>query len=433
MAVVFAILFLSLTVLRPWDLFPELARLRMSFWVGNMGLAASGLSFLFRAVEIVRVPEVHTLAAFVIILVLSPALAEGWLGGVMLAFTTFMPSFVGCILILLTVNSFRKVRLIQGVLLTCAMVLVCQVVAAYHFGWNQELFLMAQRLDDLDAFGERVSFGRARALGFLNDPNDLAQFLIAVGPWLWPAWRRGQTLRNLFLVVLPSLPLLYGVFLTRSRGGVLSLLLIIMLRLRERMKAFRNVGPAIVAAGAGMMLLALGVTGGRGMSADDSSAEGRVASWYAGLQMLQSSPVTGVGFGSYVDHHIRAAHNSYIHCFAELGMVGYILWLALLMLIHSRLSALSRAGEESPKLEDIARAADALRFSFYGFLTGAFFLSRTYTPTLYFLVGLAIALDLAARREGHSARTAGVIAIYARTVVLACASVVGFSLLIRVL
>ena len=35
--------------------------------------------------------------------------------------------------------------------------------------------------------------------------------------------------------------------------------------------------------------------------------------------MLKFSPLWGVGYGSFADVHELVAHNSFVHCFAELG------------------------------------------------------------------------------------------------------------------
>jgi putative inorganic carbon (hco3(-)) transporter len=310
--------------------------------------------------------------------------------------------------------------------------MVGQAVIAFHTGWNYEVFVVAQRLDGFDTEGQRLSFGRVVALGYLNDSNDFAQFLIAVAPWLWPYWRRGRFLRNWCIVVFPTLLLLYGVMLTRSRGGVLSVLLIMMLRLRENMKWFRNLGPAVAAGCIGVAMLAAGVTGGREISTGEESAASRIEAWHAGLDMLRSHPLTGVGFGSFMDYHVRVAHNSYVHCFAELGLLGYFCWLALLLLIHSRLVALTQIDTTDSETAEISPWAAAFRYSFYGFLAGAFFLSRTYTPTLYLLVGFAIALHLIGIRLGHSDRTAPVSTTYVRTAALAVCSIAAIYVLVRI-
>jgi hypothetical protein len=42
-------------------------------------------------------------------------------------------------------------------------------------------------------------------------------------------------------------------------------------------------------------------------------------------------PVFGVSYNSFTDHHERTTHNSFVLCFAELGLLGYFTWLALVV------------------------------------------------------------------------------------------------------
>jgi putative inorganic carbon (HCO3(-)) transporter len=427
------LLYLVLTLIRPWELMPWLAEYRLAFWVGNIGLLVSVISFLFRGrFTLFRTPELYTLLTFVCVLVLSPALAQGWIGGVIEAFNIFMTPFLGCMLIFLNVDSLRKLKITAGVITVCAIVLVIQGVISYHFGWKPELFIMAQTIEQFDDAGERLWFGRMRALGFLNDPNDLAQALLTIMPWMWPLWNPERKARNLILIILPTALLLYGVLLTRSRGGVVTVLVIITLRMRERLKSFRNLIPVTAAICLGALMVAAGATGGRDISADDDSAEGRIDAWRAGLEMLQSHPITGVGFNAYTDYHERVAHNSFVHCFAELGLMGYFCWLALLLMIHSRLSALSRVNTDTPDGDTVSRWATSCRFSFYGFLTSAFFLSRTYAPMLYMLIGVSMALDVAARQIGYDERTTPAQQVYGRAAALAVTSVLLIYAIVKV-
>src|SRR5690606_20792443 len=72
----------------------------------------------------------------------------------------------------------------------------------------------------------------------------------------------------------------------------------------------------------------------------------------------------------------------------ELGLVGYLFWLALLVLAFREL-AIARAISEPES--DEARWSRLLQFSLVGFLVCALFLSRSFVPTLYLLLGLCYA------------------------------------------
>jgi O-antigen ligase len=147
-------------------------------------------------------------------------------------------------------------------------------------------------------------------------------------------------------------------------------------------------------------LIGLGLTGGRTLAMDESS-EGRVEAWASGLQMLRGSPVWGVGFGEFAEVNHLAAHNSFVNCFSETGLVGYFLWLFLVALTFTEAAALAKVeGEEDPARAELGQWGRAMHLSFVGFLTAALFLSRTYSAVLFLLLGLGAALsDIARRRD----------------------------------
>ena len=66
------------------------------------------------------------------------------------------------------------------------------------------------------------------------------------------------------------------------------------------------------------------------VDAEEASAQGRVDAWYEGIQLLTEHPVFGVGWGMFSDYNFGlTAHNSVVLAMAELGLVGYTFWLAL--------------------------------------------------------------------------------------------------------
>ncbi len=47
--------------------------------------------------------------------------------------------------------------------------------------------------------------------------------------------------------------------------------------------------------------------------------------------MFKSAPLFGIGFNGFTDLYEITAHNSFVLCLAELGLLGSTLWLALLV------------------------------------------------------------------------------------------------------
>jgi len=198
------------------------------------------------------------------------------------------------------------------------------------------------------------------------------------------------------LEFLLSVALCYGVYLTHSRGGTLGLLVVLLCIFARRLGRWR----ALLLVGIlAVTFLAVDIGGGRSFSAQEESAADRLDAWSAGLEMLKSQPLFGVGYRQFEEHHSRTAHNSFVLCFAETGLVGYFLWLSLLGVTLLQLQKLKHFPESVPASAGIRRQASILQTALIGFMVAAFFLSRTYIPFLYLLIGLAAALVLIAKRN----------------------------------
>jgi O-antigen ligase len=287
---------------------------------------------------------------------------------------------------------------------------------------------------------------RIRGAGFLSDPNDLAQILLIALPLLFIAWRRGRTVTNFVVVLLPAALLLWTTFLTHSRGGLLALAAVALLVARKKIGTTASTAVAAI-----FILACLPLTSrGRGISAADGAD--RLEAWANGLEMFKSAPLFGIGFNGFTDLYEITAHNSFVLCLAELGLLGSTLWLALLVTTMTGLnrvlgvqkvkrasrflglrelfeaSYISRAGALAAD-PSLSRATIALhythafealpamagggatgsqsesepaqaptvprhwivlmRLAFVSFMTSAWFLSRSYTTAVYLVLGLA--------------------------------------------
>lgn len=413
------LIYVALIYVYPAEIFPALAPYRITLGVGIAALGVSALWIAFKRSAVLSTVQFWFLLALMCSLVLSRILGERWLGAVVPAVTQFAPSAAMFLLAICAVDSVRKIRIAAAFIGLMSLVLVVQGVAAYHFGYNTRMFLFdpvtraeyvatvdpsetAQSDEPADAdeseFDSDIDPGstlvRIRGLGLLHDPNDLALGLVMALPLLGIAWRKREHSRNFFLVLLPCVALIYGLFLTRSRGGVLAVAVTLCV------VASRRVGRA-----AAVVLLALMFAGGlaadfasgRQLSLADDSATGRVEAWSEGLQMLKSEPLLGVGYGQFLDHHTLTAHNSFVLCFAEAGLIGYFFWLGIIVVTVIQLQGLKHLGGDDPPKRELQQLARAFQLALIAFMTAAFFLSRSFIPMLYLLTGLCVALVLIAR------------------------------------
>jgi hypothetical protein len=335
-------------------------------------------------------------------------LVTGWAGGALQVFLNFIPNAFAYFLVCLHCNSVRKLKTLVFVLLFVCLFVIANGYSDLQHATSQTLsagqepaetpYLLPMKSDAGDWFY------RIRGQDFINYPNDFAQLIACVIPLIFIFWRRKKFARNFVFVILPLCLLLYGSFLTHSRGCLLAIMGIIVVMARRRIGTILSL---LAAAGLFTAASALHFTGGRDISAD-SGAE-RMDLWSDALQLLKSHPLFGVGYGNLPDYMGRTAHNSVMVCAAELGLIGLYFWsLFLFPTLKNALMIASPVlvGEGKPIIPDKARFPEPMRkietldreeinnlgqmmvMSFTGFLVAGWFLSRAFTMTLFLLGGI---------------------------------------------
>lgn len=430
MGFVLSILYFVTSYLTPVTLFGQLAayhiELILAALIFLVSLPKLSKSFIFRT------PQSLALIGLAGAVVASVLIAVRWPGGAVHAFLEFIPFAFAYFLVCLHCNSKRKLKiLILMLMFVCLFVIAHGYIDLRHGAaasgppdtestetaamnpWNMaHPYLIAMR----NGKGDWIY--RLRGLGDINDPNDFAQLVVCLIPLVFIFWHRRRMPRNIVLVLLPVCVLLYGTFLTHSRGALLALLAMVLVASRRRIGAL----PALLIAG-GLFVAAttMNFTGGRDISI--SAGVDRTTLWGEGLQLLKSHPLFGVGlgnFGEYSDAHLTA-HNSVLVCATELGMFGLFFWsLFLFSTIRDALVIASPAKvsegeplkpEESPFPEtarktealdknEINRLGRLLVLSLVGFLVTGWFLSRAYIMMFFMLGGMVEVVFEVARRRG---------------------------------
>lgn len=282
---------------------------------------------------------------------------------------------------------------------------------------------------------------RAKGFGFFDDPNDLALILIASMPFfIRVVIRRGAFMPKRVLAVACLVPIAYAVYLTKSRGGWLALAVTAAAFSAINFGGRRGRKLAVVFGIILLLAIIVYAPGRMGQyDAGDASARGRWSLWGEGMAMFKRCPFFGVGmrrFAEYTDTN-QVAHNSYVHCYAELGLFGYFFFLALVLASLRdgyRMTQL-KPGEgvpaEAAELADLSRAAVP---ALIGYLAACFFLTRTYVHPLYIFFGIFAALRRLHAKLGLPAEEMFDIRKHWRRVVLIeFASIVVIWLLTRVM
>jgi putative inorganic carbon (HCO3(-)) transporter len=242
--------------------------------------------------------------------------------------------------------------------------------------------------------------GEARATGPLEDPNDLAYFLVVALPLLIALPGRR------FLLPVGVI-LAAGAAATFSRGGGLALAFAAAWLVARRGVSMRAVAVTV----GGLAVIGLGAVVFAGPVLERALAEKtyiaatnvdtRELRWQAAARMLADNPVLGVGPGGFrseypaasrnaeIDEQSPVAHNIYLEIGAELGLPGLACFLGAVALAFVATERVLRAHADRSML--------AVQSSLIAALVASTFLSEQYYLPIWSLVAVAIAADL--RRE----------------------------------
>lgn len=326
MAFFFTVLFIATAYITPEVLFGDLAQLRMEVIVAFFAVATS-LPNLVKS-RLNEAPQTYAFIGFCIAVPMSIAVG-GWMGGAADVLYGLMP-LVLCFV--LPAANFRNRQQLQW--LTLAM-LLCS--AYFIFMGLQDLHNHVVPSKFIYGDGE---LRRIRGLGFVFDPNDLAQVLVSLIPLVF-LWKSRSWFLNIFLLGIPITLLVTGMFFTHSRGGALALMATIVIALRRKIGTV----PALVLAG-GLFAasLAVGWSGGRDVSME--AGGDRLDAWSTGLEFIKTHPLFGVGVGQFAQFNDITAHNSIVVCAAEIGLPGFVCWVFMIVASLRRLIAVSSARPE---------------------------------------------------------------------------------------
>lgn len=429
--------YLLLVLVRPQE-YPQMAGAGIPLL--PIALVSALLAWLFSRDKRFDEPPYLILPLFVLMTSVSVAL-NGWFGGAVAQFTLFAPSLVAFVVLANTTTTPRRMIWVMVVFAASAA-----LMAAHGVG---------QKADGVGWTGmPLVDDGRIQYLGIFSDPNDLAMLFVICLPMALHLSGRGGLLglRRVVWLVAAAL-LVYGVYLTNSRGGMLALAAMLGAWLWIR----RGPASALAVAAGGLVMMRLLPSRLNELDVSERSASGRVEAWYEGIQMFLGSPLYGVGTGNFTVHHHLTAHNSIVLVLAENGVIGFALWFAfvgycfwMMLRILRQAPAGSYPGQydadgAGPE-PDPAREADlvdqwerdravalVLFISLVGFAATAFFLSRSYIILLYLLAAVVVAHSTAVRGRFPAIPAFRLGGELPRWVMLAGMATVGFYLVVRLL
>ena len=392
-AYVCLLLFMVVACARPEDWIPGLQHVPLAKITGI--LAVITLLFALRS-------DRHRLPREVIYLILLTAqlwmtvpMSPVWRGGAFNATLDFTKVLPIIIVMALVVNTIKKLRWL--ILVQAASV---ATVAAVTIWKGHQLH---GRLEG--ALG-----------GIYSNANDLA-FVIAISvPLCLYLFFRTQNKVWKGIWALAMLMMVYTVFLTASRSGLISLTAAAAICLWEFAIRGRRRYLLVVAVIAGIafwVYTGMGVRSRFEATAQTTNAEQASAydsaqqRWNLLIQSLKVTaqhPLFGVGPGNFevVSGYWRVTHNSYTQMSSEGGVLALVLYIMILWRGFANLAATKRLSKSAAERRMLA---SALRASLVAFVFGSFFASEAYQFFPYFLVAYTTALYTISAREAIEKRS----------------------------
>ncbi|MGI5501401.1 O-antigen ligase family protein [Lentzea sp. CA-135723] len=256
-----------------------------------------------------------------------------------------------------------------------------------------------------------VVSGSLRATGPLEDPNDLAFFLVAALPLLVALPARGRS--RVVLLVLGAV-LVAGAAATFSRGGGIALGCALVWLIARRGLPVRAVVVTAAVTGVAALVFASTAQAELARAFQEKShiagtnADTRMLRWQAASRMLADDPLLGVGPGGFrqeyaaaghnaeIDEQTPVAHNLFLEVAAELGIPGFLLLIGLVAVGFV-------ASERAWRRGDLRREAVAVQAALIAVLVASIFLSEQYYLPLWSLVAIAVALEQRSLKENRCA------------------------------
>lgn len=393
-----------ITSLQGSQMFDIIAGATIIFWVLSPK-AKKGL---------VNVPQNIFILVFLLISIFSQ-LSRLYFGGALSAFVDFGKIVILYFFIVNLVDSVKKLKIFIGLLIILTLLLAIQGIMQYHtgYGWANQPMIE-----------DRITW-----IGTFADPNVLAVTYLTMLPvsMMYVFEKYNIILKTLNFFV--SGTLLWGIYCTNSRGGIIAVMAIIFLFFKNR---FKNIFGLFVGTVLIISVFIFATPRMKGISAEDESAYNRIVSWADGLQMLKQSPLLGVGYRMFTEDEFYTAHNTFILCVAETGLVGLFFWLALLCSSFKGLSLVMNSNKEITKNGYLISIANAVNVSLIGHLVGIFFLSRLYHEPLYILIAFSAAIYNVTKKEIHALKSSFIAGDIIRIIAIELIVIIGIYGIVRI-
>ena len=251
----------------------------------------------------------------------------------------------------------------------------------------------------------RVTIGRSFGSS-LGDPNDLALVLLFPFAYTLSMLLQSDQAKSIrFAALIITGMLAMAILFTQSRGGLLGMVGVSgyfgYQRVKSKVLLF-SVGSLAL-----LVLFAVAGVDDRATTASvedsalDASALGRLHAWEAAWYMALDNPFLGVGLSNFYNNYFfytrhwdglnHAVHSTWFSVMAETGLVGFIIFVTLIILLFKKAFFLKHRllPTHSPSLQALSHAAPA---GIVGFIISGTFLTQAFTWPLYLQIIIILSL-----------------------------------------
>ncbi|MDI6775008.1 MAG: hypothetical protein QME60_06395 [Verrucomicrobiota bacterium] len=336
-----------------------------------------------------ELPQIWLLAGLWFAAILSHA-AHTYFDGIMWTITDVFKFCFFTVLLFCVLDSPARLKWTAWVFVIMSGVMAVHALLQEKCGYG---FANAPPIH-IPEWGDRPAHTRSLFFGIFEDPNDLAQILATAIPFAFAIPKR-LSFRGLLFGGGVTTLLVMGILATRSRGGYVALV-----AAGAVMVALMLPGRWFPAAMGGLMALALALCPYSAGYLDESACD-RVDFWGQANWVFKENLLFGVGYRMFPDYVslARAAHNAFVLCYTEMGLVGYWFWYAILQLSvvgawRTRMALREPANAEQAWLKRFAGLGMA---AMAGFCVSSYFLSRAFVYPLFFMFAMLGVLPVVAR------------------------------------
>lgn len=368
-------------IARPQDYFSFLVSLRPVFLISVLTVLALIFEKTSLPRNIFRIPEVRLIIFLYLILVAGIPFAVHRGIAFDFVFKIFPRTLLYFFILIIQIRTSKRLHSILWV-----------VILSVLFS---SLFYLKDALSTM-GLGYRLSAST------MYDPNDIALIFATYLPFSLCFLFADKGSIKKIISIITALFLVIGITMSQSRGGILSLAVILtamLLRRTSQWKGRFKIITMVMLVGVFLYYLPA-IYQKRFQNLQDDynvTAEGgRIHIWKQNLEIFSKHPLFGVGancsmaaLGFYRAQQEgtkawHVTHSSLIQVAVETGIPGFLVFLILNLVAIRNLRTIRKG-----PCHELHLLASFVEICFYGFWMSAFFLSHGYSIHLYFLLAMS--------------------------------------------